>query len=81
MTKWRKARKKPVQVKFREVEPKTLIRRKMPSGKEIWGEVLDTGHSGSIVFAYPDDDFIIRDESGEYPIKKEIFEKTYDVIE
>jgi len=42
-------------------------------------EFVNTGHGEA--FAYPEDDFIIRDIIGEYPIKKEIFYKTYEVIE
>ena len=78
---WQDARKRPIAVQFREVLPITHIRTHMPSRVEVWGEVLNTGHEGAITFAYPDTDFIIKDEAGEYPIKKEIFKKTYDVIE
>jgi len=78
---WGKARKKPIEVQFRVVQPKTHIRTLGLTKEEIWGEVLDTGHEGSIVFAYPDKDFIIKDEEGEYPIKKELFYKTYDVLQ
>ena len=77
--KWLTARKKPIEVEFREVFPDTHIRTKMPSGKEVWGEVVNTGHEGSLTFAYPDEDFIIRDSAGEYPIKKAIFWETYDI--
>ena len=82
--KWRKARKKPIIVEFREVESKILLRRKRDiTGlkEEIFGELVDTGHEGSIVYAYPDVDFIIRDKEGEYPIKKELFYETYEVLE
>lgn len=78
---WKNARKKPIEVQFREALPLVHIRTHMPSREEVWGEVLDTGHEESLVFAYPDKDFIIKDEAGEYPIKKEIFEKTYDIIQ
>ena len=78
---WRKARKRPMIVEFREVEPRIHIRTKhsQDGKKEIWGEEVNTGHG--FAYAYPDEDFIIRDEAGEYPIKKEIFERTYEVIE
>ena len=64
--KWGKARKKPVVVEFREVW----------SG----GESIETREG--ILKAYPVSDFIIRGVEGEeYPIKKDIFFKTYDVIQ
>ena len=65
MGRWMQARKKPMIVEFREVE--------------MWGEQVDTGHGKA--YAFPDEDFIIRDEVGEYPIKKTIFRETYDVLE
>jgi len=78
--KWGKARKKPVVVEFREVEPLVHIKTKMPEKKEVWGETIETREG--ILFAYPDQDYIIRGVEGElYPIKKEIFDKTYDVVE
>jgi len=66
MSKWRKARKKPVVVEFREVE---TPREWIPT------------REGNLYAYYPED-FIIRGVEGEmYPIKKKIFYKTYDVIE
>jgi hypothetical protein len=77
---WRKARKKPVIIEFREVEPETHIRTHMPSRKEVWGEVIETLEG--ILEAYPDKHFIIRGVRGEvYPIEKTIFNETYEVIE
>jgi len=81
---WRKARKKPVVVEFREVQPKTLIRRRyLPLGCkwiEVRGEAVKT-REGTL-FAYPDEDYIIRGVDGEtYPIKITIFNKTYEVLE
>ena len=63
---WQKARKKPVVIEFREViEPYEVI----------------TTREG-VIRGYPHEDYIIRGVEGElYPIKKEIFSKTYDVIE
>ena len=54
---WRKARKKPVVVEFREVTTK---------------EAIETREG--MLFAYPDEDYVIRGVDGElYPIKKTIF--------
>jgi len=65
MTEWGKARKKPVTVKFREVE-----------GEE---ETIET-REGTLK-AYKGKDFIIKGVEGElYPISREIFFKTYDVL-
>ncbi len=66
MIRWRKCRKKPVVVEFREVLGQ-------------W-EVINTKEG--VLTAFRDTDYIIRGVNGEhYPIKKEIFYKTYDVIE
>jgi len=63
---WRKARKKPIVVEFREV-----------NGKR---EVIET-REGKL-FAYKGKDYVIRGVEGElYPIAKEIFAKTYEVVE
>ena len=67
---WGKARKKPVMVEFREVQPQTT------GGAEY----IQT-REGTIC-GYVDKDFIIRGVEGElYPIKKDIFYKTYDVTQ
>ena len=62
---WKKCRKKPIVVEFREIDiPMTIETRE------------------GALNAYPEGDFLIRGVEGEiYPIKKEIFYKTYDVIE
>ena len=61
---WKKARKKPIIIEFREVERKEIINTR--EGQQT---------------AFPEHDFIIRGIEGEeYPIKKEIFKKTYEVI-
>jgi len=76
---WRKARKKPVIVEFREVEPK--LERFNPETKE-WekGELVYTKEG--TLFARCNRDYIIRGIEGElYPIRKDIFYKTYDVLE
>lgn len=54
-----------MEIEFREVEQETKI-----STRE------------GIVTAYPDRDYLIRGIEGElYPIKKDIFEDTYEVLE
>lgn len=67
---WSKARKKPVIVEYREVQPNT----------ELDGfpcELIKT-REGEI-YGWPDQDYVIRGIKGEiYPIEKDIFEKTYD---
>lgn len=79
MSEWKKARKKPVVVEFRETQPKILIRIKMPEGLEVWGEIINTLEG--LHEAHVDKDFVIRGVNGElYPIKKDIFYKTYEVI-
>lgn len=76
---WRRCRKRPIEVKFREVEPKTLIRVEMPGRVEVWGEVIEAREG--LLFAYPDKDYIIMGVQGEiYPIGKDIFSETYDII-
>ena len=78
--KWGKARKKPVEIEYREVEPKILIRVKNPERTEIWGEAIETLEG--TLFAYLGEHYIIRGVEGEvYPIRKDIFYRTYDVIE
>lgn len=80
MAKWGKARKKPVVVEFREVERKDLIRIKYPQKIEVWGEVIETREG--ILYGYVGEDYIIKGVDGEiYPIKKDIFAKTYEVLE
>ena len=63
--KWKKAQKRPVVVEYREV-----------SGEK---EVIKT-REGKLT-AYKGKDFIIRGIEGEvYPISKEIFFKSYDIL-
>jgi len=66
MTLWRKARKKPIIIDFREiiVEQESVV--------TLEGKLI----------GFRDKHFIIRGMDGElYPILKEIFYKTYDVLE
>ena len=62
---WRKARKKPVVIKFREVK-----------GEK---EAIQTREG--VLLAYKGQDYVIRGIKGElYPISKEIFRETYEVL-
>ncbi len=80
---WRKARKKPVVVLFREVEPKETL---SCASTEIFPETRPKGEfiktlEGTL-FAEAGRDYIIRGVKGEfYPIDKKIFAETYEVIE
>ena len=81
---WRKARKKPVVVEFREVipNPSHIIENPLSIG-EAMSNICETIETleGTLI-AFKNNDFIIRGVEGEiYPIKKDIFYKTYDVIE
>ena len=67
---WGVARKKPVEVKFREVIPDA------PSHDREWINTREGTLCG-----YKDKDYIILGIEGElYPIKKTIFDRTYEVI-
>lgn len=71
---WGVARKRPILVKYREVIPKEQ------KDVDVDCEVVYTREG--VLLAYPDEDFIIRGFKGElYPIKKEIFYETYDVVQ
>lgn len=66
MSDWKKARKKPVVVEFREVKPPK--------------ETVET-LEGTLT-AYPDKHVIIKGVKGElYPCEKGIFAETYEVLE
>lgn len=66
MVNWKKARKKPVVIQFREVI----------------GEFEQVQTREGILKGFKGKDFIIKGVEGEvYPIAKQIFYKTYDVIE
>ena len=67
MTEWKKCRNKPKIREFREVRP-----------DETGIETLE-GYKDGIS---PETHFIMRGVKGEvYPIRKDIFEETYEVIE
>jgi hypothetical protein len=72
MTEWKKATKKPVTIEYREPTPNTeLIGLKYEAIKTLEGTVC----------AFPGKDFVIKGVKGElYPIKKEIFAETYEIV-
>ena len=79
MTVWRRARKKPVVVEFREVEHKIPVASNLVVN-DVWGEEIHTREG--VLVGVCGKDYIIRGVDGElYPIKKSIFEKTYEVVE
>jgi len=79
---WKKARKKPVVIEFREVEPKETIYLEGNQGLEVHkfkGEQIKT-REGTLT-AIVGRDFVIKGVEGEiYPITKTIFYKTYDIV-
>jgi len=79
--KWRKARKKPIIIEFREPEPNDVICCGIYTDlHSIPIERIKT-LEGDLI-AYPDVHFIIKGTKGElYPIRKDIFYETYEVIE
>jgi hypothetical protein len=71
---WKEARKKPIVIRFREVIPRKH------RGVDVECEIVYTREG--MITGYPDEDFIIEGIDGEvYPIKKDIFYRTYDVLE
>ncbi len=61
---WRKARKKPIIVEYAELDKPCVI-------QTLEGRL----------YAHPKDEFIIRGIKGEfYPIRKDIFYETYNII-
>ncbi len=69
---WGKARKKPIVIEFREAEANFFT--------TVPAEKIDTREGA--LYGYPGKDFIIKGVRGEiYPIGKDIFKETYDVVE
>ena len=63
---WKRARKRPVVIEYREVI----------------GDVEEIHTREGVLKGYKDLDYIIKGVEGElYPIKKEIFMGTYEVLE
>ena len=78
MTEWKKAK---LEIEFREVEKKTHIRTHLPSGVEVWGEVIEQD-DGPLLFGYPDQDYVIRYSNGECEfVSTEDFHTYFEVIE
>lgn len=74
---WTKCKKKPVVVWFRKVKP-LCVNNHHPVKGDL-GEYVST-HEG-ILWASAERDYIIRGVMGEeYPIKKYIFAKTYEIV-
>ena len=78
---WKKARKKPIEIEFREVNPTDAIQ------DSLTGDIIEDGVEiiqtleGKYI-ARPNNDYIIKGVHGElYPIKKGIFAETYDILE
>lgn len=79
MSEWKQARKKPVVVQFREVKEIEVSMATDGIPRMVWGEWTTT-REGKL-FAVANMDLIIKGVDGEtYPIKKDIFAKTYDII-
>lgn len=77
MSVWKKARKKPVLVRFREVEPSNTLHISFASNTQ---ELIRTREGN--LWATKGRDFVIEGVEGElYPIDQKIFKKTYEVIE
>lgn len=80
MLEWKKARKKPIVIEFREPEPNVVFLQNDLTGEKVKGEIVHT-REGRLE-ARIGRDFIIRGIEGElYPIDKQIFFKTYEVID
>jgi len=85
MSEWKKARKKPVEIEYREVKPTMKVcdgegKQITLRGKPLFGEEIHT-HEGNLI-ALCDYEYVIKGVEGElYPIKKDIFAKTYDLLE
>lgn len=78
MNEWKKARKKSVIIDFREAKFEGNV--EVNPNTWIAVEVIHTREG--ILYAYVGYDYVIKGIEGElYPIDKEIFKKTYEVIE
>ena len=76
---WGKAVKKPVEVEYREPETNGYAVPDVNKGHigVEWIETLE-----GKLYALPERDFVIRGVKGElYPIRKDIFEETYEVTQ
>lgn len=73
---WKKARKRPLLIEFREPIPSDKVMAEIVTGHKA--EMIET--LGGAIFAVPGRDFVIKGVAGElYPIRRDIFAKTYQV--
>ena len=78
MVEWRGARKRPVMIEYREVEPVVSF-FDTRTGSVVKGEIIET-REGTL-YARCGLDFIIKGTHDEvYPIEKVIFFETFDVL-
>jgi len=78
-SKWGRARKRPVEVEYREPKTNGYAFPDINKGG-IDVEWIDTLEGK--LYALPERDFVIRGVKGElYPIRKDIFEETYEVTQ
>ena len=84
---WGRAKKKPIVVKFREVVPnfESTVTTQDSSGmnppQHAHTKVEKIETREGVLFGYPDKDYVIEGVRGEiYPIGKDIFHETYEVI-
>ena len=85
---WGIARKKPIEIHYREVIPnfETTITTQDSTGtnppRHTHTMVEKIFTREGELFGYPDKDFVIKGVRGEiYPIGKDIFHETYDILE
>ena len=92
---WRRARKKPVEVDFRNPIPNTGVyvdssgkmhegwitswKKRRDDANLLFAEKIETLEG--TFYAFPELDWVVRGVKGElYPVKKDIFEETYELI-
>ena len=76
MNVWGKAKRKPVELLYREVQPNDFD----PDERNMPFERVETLEG--VLWAYPDLDYIMQGIEGElYPIKKSVFEALYEVTQ
>ena len=80
MSEWKQCKKKPVIVHYREPNPiNTIYESAENTAKPVKAEPVKTLEG--LEFAIVGKDYVIKGIRGElYPIKKEIFAETYDIV-
>ncbi len=74
---WKKARKLPVDVEFREVIPNCTVFR---SGDKL--SAAEMVHVGGVTrYAFPGEDYIVKDDEKIYLVKKADFSKAYELLD